>query len=853
MGEPGHEPTVAKPDVSAFPNGASDFPRSLGSLDWVDGDKDSTIIIFLEIASPLERERYKPGTCISQTLSFFVAKGKGMKLSLALAFLTATAVQAFDKHAQFNVDKDFMAAMQSKSSIKAASKAGKLLQLQDRLLKASRKLQNNNNQQQGNGKYDAFLADQDGNIYYQGNNGLYYDTNGQQVQPNANGLYPWEYNAIPYDLASRSFKYAGCAAIKTYDVERARENENPMVLDNFAVFRLCPADHCNQYSATGCTKNYGEYAVDIKTYLMYLLAFYNEEYEGFCDYCRPCDYQVQNIAKIETKMCLQAESENQFQYYAQLRQQAYTDYVEANGQKSGNSWNWFGFGGNRGNVYNNGQGMGGWGNGNANNSNSQSNPYGFYNYSANGEVVEGEEGYQSQGYNAQDYNAQQQQYNEENPNAQYDQGEDWVTLRTSEWTNEISASWVTEAHAAYQAGTPYWATDDGYENNAAYQSCKTFVTGMQDQYLAEMQAQNGYNGNNANGANANGGNYYDEDANFQSYNSPTHASAMYDYWKNMDCCVDGSVCDYCQTRVSNAYGFCDDYLCGEYYDHCSDNYKTQQQLEVDLSDFLECSPYEDGNGKQYYIGPHCGSDRYTISLGVFSDESCLNYVGDSISLKSILGSGYSDKDLFQFPEACISCDGMDEYAQYMEEGGTEGRYGMYSNLPDKATDTAFAMCTSLYTLSAQCNEHMTNYEQVSRLMSSQEAADESRSCTFIDNIISGSYDEFGVIQLRDDTFNWNDLRNPHQYRRLRMPVGQALGLSFSIILTIALAAMAYSYQRAFRREGMQSPWSPTAIFRSRHGISKPNPPGAGTSPVVKGKEPPAGSATGIDGNYVMLA
>ena len=78
---------------------------------------------------------------------------------------------------------------------------------------------------------------------------------------------------------------------------------------------------------------------------------------------------------------------------------------------------------------------------------------------------------------------------------------------------------------------------------------------------------------------------------------------------------------------------------------------------------------------------------------------------------------------------------------------------------------------------------------------------------------------------------------------------QALSLSASIILTIAMAAMAFSYQRAFRREGKESPWSPTAIFQRRHGMKKPAAApkqaaseGAATTPIA---DP--------DGNYVMLA
>jgi ligand-binding sensor domain-containing protein len=98
-----------------------------------------------------------------------------MRFSFALSFLTASAVQAMDP-SSMKLQKEFMAAMHAKADIKAAAKVGKIQKLQERLIQASRKLESY-------GKYDAFLADQDGNIYYQGNDGLYYTANGQQVSP----------------------------------------------------------------------------------------------------------------------------------------------------------------------------------------------------------------------------------------------------------------------------------------------------------------------------------------------------------------------------------------------------------------------------------------------------------------------------------------------------------------------------------------------------------------------------------------------------------------------------------------------------------------------------------------------
>ena len=175
-----------------------------------------------------------------------------MKLSfLALPTLLAVATASIEeRRAQRRLSKDFLQAMHSSPEVLSAPKIGrpdKIRQLHENLVKSSRKLYNNqnaNNGQQGYASYQEGQAYADVGTW----NGQYWEFEGE----------------VPFDLTSRSFKYSGCAAIKTYDTERAAENGNPMVIDTFAVFRLCPADKCNKYSVTGCGKNYGEYAVEMK-------------------------------------------------------------------------------------------------------------------------------------------------------------------------------------------------------------------------------------------------------------------------------------------------------------------------------------------------------------------------------------------------------------------------------------------------------------------------------------------------------------------------------------------------------------------------------------------------------------
>jgi hypothetical protein len=141
------------------------------------------------------------------------------------------------------------------------------------------------------------------------------------------------------------------------------------------------------------------------------------------------------------------------------------------------------------------------------------------------------------------------------------------------------------------------------------------------------------------------------------------------YQSTMMTCSDGTLCDSCEFQIDQNFEKCDSYVCGDYYKYCSDLYEPTAcqngnangnancNNDLDLSDFLECTPYENAYGQMYYIGPHCASDHYTISLGVFSDQNCLNFIGETVSIAKVLGMGANDQTLFNLPHDCISCDG----------------------------------------------------------------------------------------------------------------------------------------------------------------------------------------------------
>jgi hypothetical protein len=130
------------------------------------------------------------------------------------------------------------------------------------------------------------------------------------------------------------------------------------------------------------------------------------------------------------------------------------------------------------------------------------------------------------------------------------------------------------------------------------------------------------------------------------------------------------------------------------------------------------------------------------------------------------------------------------------------------------------MCSALYYGAAQCNQHMSNYEAMSVYMTEAELALETRYCSFIDNIIYGAYDEQGEVVLKREEFDFSDWKNPQQYKKLKMPASQAIGLALSILAVVALSATAIFTRRSLNRQS--TPWRPKRGAMGSSSLSRQN-------------------------------
>lgn len=93
--------------------------------------------------------------------------------------------------------------------------------------------------------------------------------------------------------------------------------------------------------------------------------------------------------------------------------------------------------------------------------------------------------------------------------------------------------------------------------------------------------------------------------------------------------------------------------CVNYADTCE---AEQDDAFVDYEDFFECQRFENNNGKEMYLGPHCASDGRSIIIGIYYDDMCTQYAGKNVNINSFTGMSFDQNALSAyFSDDCYSC------------------------------------------------------------------------------------------------------------------------------------------------------------------------------------------------------
>mmetsp|Transcript_26313 Transcript_26313/g.56516 ORF Transcript_26313/g.56516 Transcript_26313/m.56516 type:complete len:684 (+) Transcript_26313:42-2093(+) len=307
---------------------------------------------------------------------------------------------------------------------------------------------------------------------------------------------------------------------------------------------------------------------------------------------------------------------------------------------------------------------------------------------------------------------------------------------------------------------------------------------------------------------------------------------------------------------SNFYDSCPEYdTCVEYKQTCKNG------VVDDYSDYFECTEVENSNGQVAYVGPHCSQDGFEITLGVYSDQYCNEYIGSSVNIASFLGGKLEEDALMQYYNSAFGP--TLSQLQYVQEENVcipcrkgdqmwEGEVGEYNNVntdddtDDDRTDINYdstevsELCENLYKVSARCDKHFRAYSNKSSQAKYAEAvAQEDLSCDFIDSIVMGNYDENGIINLRNNGGNTQQtgwMANTiygQQYAQYVSEVTplQIFGLVASIMAVAVLALWSMTLHKSTTKQG---PWRPRRGLNAG-GPEKANDLNRESSGIVMGR------------------
>mmetsp|Transcript_14683 Transcript_14683/g.25875 ORF Transcript_14683/g.25875 Transcript_14683/m.25875 type:complete len:640 (-) Transcript_14683:208-2127(-) len=274
---------------------------------------------------------------------------------------------------------------------------------------------------------------------------------------------------------------------------------------------------------------------------------------------------------------------------------------------------------------------------------------------------------------------------------------------------------------------------------------------------------------------------------------------------------------------ANFYKVCPEYdTCAEYSTMC------KQEVDDHLTEYFECTKTESNNGQVAYIAPHCAKDGFSVTLGVYSDEYCNEYIGDGVDISNFIGeeidveedalktwynSANGALDILEYSNdanVCIPCrkgDNPYEESDYVVNDDDQ----MNINYDETEINE---ICENLYEVSARCDKNFRSYTTKSKQAKFAEAiAQEDLTCDFIDSIVMGNYNENGFVNLGD---NYNVESQPgwlkdnmyaQEYGHYITEVTplQIFGLLASLVACGILAVWSMTLHKSVSKRG---PWRP---------------------------------------------
>ena len=90
-------------------------------------------------------------------------------------------------------------------------------------------------------------------------------------------------NEVDYDfIGEYSIKFQGCHHVSQWNADVDDEDDVRIKTKRLVRFRLCPYDSCSSDKSAGCTSKYGDYVVDMNTFVAYYLQAIQDDFDNIC-------------------------------------------------------------------------------------------------------------------------------------------------------------------------------------------------------------------------------------------------------------------------------------------------------------------------------------------------------------------------------------------------------------------------------------------------------------------------------------------------------------------------------------------------------------------------------------------
>ena len=237
--------------------------------------------------------------------------------------------------------------------------------------------------------------------------------------------------------------------------------------------------------------------------------------------------------------------------------------------------------------------------------------------------------------------------------------------------------------------------------------------------------------------------------------------------------------DMSQFLINKGYKICPEYETCKYYQNLC-----KAGIEDTLEEYFECTEVERNNGQAAYIGPHCGEDGRTVTLGIYSDENCNEYIGKGVNIANFLGfeldqdalegyvtgslardiipedymEQYWNEELMEYynpqEQLCIPCSTNKQLYEQRGNMYNMYTYEYYQNNQQNYNDEVNELCENMYMASARCDKHYRYYSSKTKYAKYAAATSVmDLNCDFIDSVVMGNYDEMGFINLNNTDYN----------------------------------------------------------------------------------------------------